>query len=38
MKKWIMFLSCIVGIFGSIAIAIVLPYLGMVASWMASGC
>lgn len=38
MKKWIMFLSCIVGIFGSIATAIVLPYLGMVACWMVFGC
>ena len=38
MKKWIMFVSCIVGIFGSIAMAIVLPYVSMVACWMVSGC
>jgi hypothetical protein len=37
MKKWIMFVSCIVGIFSSIAIAFVLPYWGMATSWMASG-
>jgi len=38
MKKWILFMSCIVGIFSSIVIAVVLPYWGMAASWMASGC